>query len=255
MSKVVACHHCGAPCRLARGQSRYTCEWCGGENLGPEGSPPRELVVLPLPSAERAERQARRWAREHGWRTQELRVGEVEWTAVWQVVDEGGEEVRLPAHGEIFSLEAAIPPGEILPRDEADEDARPPAALVPRIDADQAVDAARARFRDPEGRVEERRLIWVAHRRVHLVTRDRAQEFRVTAGAGRIHASTAAEGAAEGEVHPVRVGAYAMYVLLIPLLLLAAGGPGTRAILAVFAFLLSWGLWSRLRWFRSGGRT
>ena len=167
MGRVVACHHCGAPHRPARAQSRFVCEWCGGENVHRDGEGAvqgvEELVVDAWPDADLARTRVDAALRRRGVTSPRVVAGPPRWLARWQVVGENGETFERSAHRGDSRLDAALelPTARSVPADAivpgGPFEARRPAD----VDVDEIVSAARAGFSDPAQPVAALRLVWV----------------------------------------------------------------------------------------------
>lgn len=175
MGRIVGCHHCGAPHRPARGQSRFVCEWCGGENVHREGQgplqAPEELVVDAWPDSDLARARIDAAVRRRGVVAPRVVAGPPRWLARWQVVGENGDTFERSAHRSESRLDAALelPTARAVGADSIAPggpfDGRRPA----EIDVDEIVSAARASFSDASQPVTALRLVWipVCDARVH----------------------------------------------------------------------------------------
>lgn len=163
MGRIVACSHCGAPHRQARGQTRGTCPWCGGENVAAPDSGAEELVVEGRVDARRACRRAEALLERRGVRGARVTAGAPRWIAQWQIVGEDGDTVVRSATPSPSRLEASLdlPTAAFRPVDAGD---LPPRGLPdrepPGVDADEALRAARAGFRRTDQPIAALRLVW-----------------------------------------------------------------------------------------------
>ena len=244
MSRIVACHHCGAPHRPARGQTRYTCEWCGGENVHatvPRG--PEILVVDGTCDPDVARKRALDLLRRRGVEQARVAVSAVRWIACWQVVAEDGETVERCGGAEPSRLEAALDLPTAAFRPVTDGDEVPDA---PVVSADEILASARAIFDDPEQTIASVRLVWVPVCDLRIRTGGGDVEGLYLGGADEVVLAPLPAAATGPERVPVRLiawGAFAMVSLGIGTMV---DDPWLRAFvlagLLVVASALPWGL-------------
>ena len=244
MSRIVACHHCGAPHRPARGQTRYTCEWCGGENVhATEPRGPEILVVDGRCEPDVARKRADDLLRRRGVAGARVAASAAHWIACWQVVADDGETVEHCGSAEPSRLEAALDLPTAAFRPVADGDGVPER---PPVTADEVLAAARATAADPEQAVSSVRLVWMPVCDLRIRTRAGDVEGLYLGGADEVVLAPLPAAATAPERVPARLTAWGALVMVSLGIGVVVDDPWLRAFvlggLLVLASVLPWGL-------------
>jgi len=251
MSRVVACQQCAAPHQLATGQTRFTCDWCGGLNHGDASTSVEELVLLPLPDPRTARARVFDEAQALGWTVRAVTVGELEWTAAWQVVNEEGEVWSADAL-EGAAKEPLLPAGTLLPRHDLGANA-PPSSRRAAQDVEEAVAAARANFEASDASVRSVRLIWVPWRPLRVRTLGGVRRLRYSGGVGHLVHTRGLSADGRHPLHSTRLLIFCSVAALAFVSGVAVSDPWTRGLVLAALFATSWSLWSVLHRLRTGG--
>lgn len=256
MGRIVACDHCGAPHRPARGQTRFTCEWCGGENADASSAAVEELAAVGTSDASRARRRAVDLLRRRGVRSARVEVGQARWLPIWQVVGAEGEEFVRCGRRRPDRLVAGLglPPARLVGVDElgsdfADEDAGRP---TPELEAAEIVAAARATFEESEAPLRALRLIWVHARELRIHTASSTVAGLHLGAPDEVLVGSLPAEATDPPARPGLVAAYAGFVAGAFGLGLLVEDPFGRALACAAWLVVGWSAWAaRTLWRRS----
>lgn len=238
MPRIVACSHCGAPHRPARGQTRTTCEWCGGENTVTEQTGPEELVVTGEIDAARVKKRVEVTLVRRGVSRPHVVVGEPRWLAQWQVVGEDGESIVRCGTASPDRLEAGLDLPTAAFRSVDPDDPGPrglPARGAPEVDAEEILAAARATFADSEQPIATVRLIWTPVCDVRAHTPGGAVEGIYRAGADEVVLGPLPAGATWPPNDPVALAGFASFFAVCFGVGVVVDDPITRAVMVALA--------------------
>lgn len=232
MPRIIACSHCGAPHRPARGQTRSTCEWCGGENVLAAQRGPEELVVEGEIDPQRVAWRAETVLVRRGVERPHVAVGEPRWMPQWQVVGENGESLVRCGVASPTRLEAgldlptaafhAVEPGDLPPRGL-------PERPEPEVRSEAILDAARATFEDPEQPIATLRLIWTPICDVRAHTPGGEVEGIYRAGADEVVLGPLPTGATDPPLDPAGLMGLGAFTAIAFLIGMAVDDPWFRA--------------------------
>lgn len=244
MSRIVACHHCGAPHRPVRGQTRYTCEWCGGENVHASTHRGPEVLVIDGPCESRVARErALDLLRRRGVEGAVVAAAPARWTACWQVVGEDGESVEQCGRRDASRLEMAMGLPTAAFRPVLDGDDVPDR---PELELDEILASARAGFDDSDQSLSAVRLVWIQVCDLRVRTRDGDVEGLYVGGADDVVLAPLPAGAASPLVEPVRVARWAGFAVIAMATGALLDDPWLRAFvlggMLVVATALPWGV-------------
>lgn len=233
MGRIVACSHCGAPHRTVRGQTRSTCEWCGGENTVDTTTGPEELVVEGEIDPARVARRAEAVLVRRGVRRPHVVVGAPRWIAQWQVVGEDGDSLVRSGTASPGRLEAALDLPTAAFRVVTPDEQPPrglPAIGPPEVDVDEILSAARATFGDPDQPIAILRLLWQPVCDVRAHTPGGVVDGIYRGGADEVVFAPLPSGATAPPLDPAGIATFASFAAAALLVGIAVDDAVLRAI-------------------------
>lgn len=245
MSQVVQCQQCGASHRPVRGQTRFSCEWCGAENTAPTGAALEELVVVGACDPALATARAKEVLQRRGVRGARVTARAVRWSPLWQVLSDGGDEFVRSGNAEASRLEASLrmPAARLISVQESD---RVP-QLVQRQDPpdsfDEITGAARATFDDGDAPLRAVRLVWVPLCELEVTLRGvRARGLYVGGSDEVLFESLPAE-ATDPPARPDRLLAFGAFLVVAWSVGSLVDDPLARALALVAWLGCAWAVW------------
>ena len=234
MRGVVRCDHCGAPHRREAARTRFRCDWCGGDNRVEAVRLVEELLLAADDRTRDPATRVREALGSQGLRGATVHPRAKRWVALWQVVNEDGEEFLSPVSA--TSLEEpvlrSLPAGplRLLVEDQpswvTNLDPRPSIDE----DADTIVKAAQANFDEPESPVVLVRLVWIGVAEF-MVSYD-GQSFGAlqVLGTDRVVFESLPAVRSSASLIPERLAAFGIFIAVAIAMGLLVDDPGPRLV-------------------------
>jgi hypothetical protein len=248
MRGVVRCDHCGAPHRRDAASTRFRCDWCGGDNRVEAVRLVEELLLAADDRTRDPATRVREALGSRGLRAATVHSRAQRWAALWQVVNEHGEEFLAP----VSSTTATEPALRSLPAGPLrllDDD--PPSwttGLDPRPaidqDADTVVKAAQASFDDADSAVVLVRLVWIGVAEFKVSYRGQTFGALQVLGTDRVIFETLPDARTSEALIPERLATFAAFIVGAILLGVVVDEAGPRLALEA-----SWLALGTLFWF------
>jgi hypothetical protein len=217
MGGVVRCDHCGAPHRREAARTRFRCDWCGGDNRVEAVRLVEELLLAADDHSRDPATRVREALGSRGLRGAAIHPRAKRWVALWQVVNEDGEEFLSPVAATTGAepVLRTLPAGPMRQPDDdppswtANLDPRPPIGE----DADTIVAAARASFDDADTPVVLVRLVWVGVAEFNASYGGRSFGVLQILGTDRVIFESLPEVRSSGSLIPERLAAFGLFLV------------------------------------------
>lgn len=216
MGGVVRCDHCSAPHRREAASTRFRCDWCGGDNRVEAVRLVEELVLAADDRSRDPGTRVREALGSRGLRGATVHSRAKRWVALWQVVNEDGEEFLSPVAATTSEepVLRTLPAGPL--RLLTDEPPSWTTALDPRPaideDADTIVLAAQASFDNPECAVVLVRLVWAGAAEFTVSYAGQSFGALQILGTDRVIFETLPDARTTGALIPERLAAFTVFI-------------------------------------------
>jgi hypothetical protein len=246
---ILTCAQCAAPHRPARGQTRFTCDWCGAENTATEATKVEELVVAGSCDPAVAVRRAQEELRRRGVRDALVRAHGPRWTSIWQVFSSEGDEFTAPGSARPSRFEGALR----LPTAayQSARDAVVPSYLPPRSEPERGVEeitaAARASFPESDAALHAIRLVWIPVCEVDVRVAGSRTRGLYVAGSGEILLEPLPLHATDAPLRASRLSVYAGFAGTALLLGAAIDTMAARTLVLGAWLGVGLGIWALAR--------
>lgn len=245
MSQVVQCQQCGASHRPVRGQTRFSCEWCGAENTAPGGAVLEELIVVGACEPSLATMRAKETLQRRGVRGARVTARPMRWSPLWQVLSDAGDEFVRSGNLETSRLEASMrmPTARLVSAEEGDPVSRAHPRPDPSVALEEIIRAARATFDDGDAPLTAVRLVWIPICDLELtVCGVRAQGLYV-GGSDEVLFESLPPEATDPPARPDRLLAFAGFMAVAGSIGMMVNDPLARAFALAGWLACAWTVW------------